>query len=115
MLIELGFEDRDDAFAMRRAEGECPATGGLEAIFSVSFRQIEQPEARAVTLLGVGSVFELPLNDGAGASADVLSPVQKPPRRPFHVFSMRTRHVLGQRRMLVLQVAAHVCGDAAAF
>ena len=110
MLIELGFEDRDDAFAMRGADGECPATGGLEAILSVSFGQIEQPEARPVALLGVGPVLELPLNDGAGAGADVLSPVQEPSWRPFHVFSMRTRHVLGQRRMPALEVATHVGG-----
>ena len=56
MLIELGFEDRDDAFAMRGADGERPATSSLEAIFSVSFGQIQQPQARAVALLGVGPV-----------------------------------------------------------
>ena len=47
----------------------------------------------------MGPVLELPLHDGAGARADVLAPVQEPPGRPFHVFAMRTRHVLGQRRM----------------
>jgi hypothetical protein len=45
---------------MRCTDGERPATGGLEAIFSVSFGQIQQPQARPVALLGVGPVLELP-------------------------------------------------------
>ena len=36
------------------------------------------------------------------------------PGRPFHVLAVRTGHVLGQRRVLALLVAAHVRGDPAA-
>jgi hypothetical protein len=114
MLIELGFQDRDDAFAMRRADDERAAARRLQTLFALGLGQVQQPQARSVTLLGVGPVLELPLNHGAGAGADVLTPVQEPPGRPLHVFAMRTWHVLGQRRMPTLLVAAYVGGNAAA-
>ena len=115
MLIELGFEDRDDAFAMRGPDSERAAARRLQTLLAVGLRQVQQPQARSVALLGMGPILELPLNHGAGAGADVLTPVQEPTRRPFHVFAMLTWHVLGQRCMPALLVAAEVRGNAAAF
>ncbi len=57
MLVELRFEDCDDAFAMGRTDGQRPATGGLQAIFTVGFAQIQQPQAGSVTLLRMRPVF----------------------------------------------------------
>ena len=85
-----------------RADGERPAAGRLQALLAVGLGQIQQPQARAVALLGVRAVLELPLHDGARAGADVLAPVQQPSRRPLHVLAVRTRHVLGQRRVPAL-------------
>ena len=38
MLIELGFEDRDDAFAMRGADRERAAARRLQSILAVGLR-----------------------------------------------------------------------------
>jgi hypothetical protein len=79
---------------MRRTDRKRPATGSLQAIFAVGFGQIQQPKAGSVALLRMRPVLKLPLHDGARTDADVLPPVQEPPRCPFHVFAMGARHVL---------------------
>ena len=78
-----------------------------------SLGQVQQPQARPVALLGMGAVLELPLHHGARAGADVLAPVQQPPRRPLQVLAVRFGMCSGSVVIADL-VAAHVRGDAAA-
>src|SRR6185437_3028189 len=97
VLIELGLEDRLDALARRGAEGQRPAAGGLQALLAVGLGEVQQAQARAVALLGMRPVVELPLHYCAGAGADLLCPVQEPARRPLQVPTVRLWHVLGER------------------
>jgi hypothetical protein len=44
------------------ADGECPAARRLQPLLAVDLGQVQQPQAGAIALLGVGPVLELPLN-----------------------------------------------------
>jgi hypothetical protein len=44
MLIELRFQNRFDALALRRADRERPFAGGFQARFAIVLGEIERPK-----------------------------------------------------------------------
>jgi hypothetical protein len=71
--------------ARRRAEGERPLAGPLEARRAVAPGEREQAEAGAVAHLGVRVTAERRVNQLASGLADLRRPTQEPPGRPLEV------------------------------
>ena len=77
--------------------------------------EIQQPQARAVTLFGMRAVLKLPLHHLAGPRSDVERPVEQPPRGPLAVLAVGFGHVLGERGVTPAQVGSHMHGHPLAF
>src|SRR6185437_8599106 len=83
--VSSALEDRLDALASGTAEMHRQATCRLEAGLGVLPGKREQPQARSVSLLGMGLGAQQMLNDRPSARADRLTPLDQAPRRPLRV------------------------------
>ena len=114
-LVEFGNEDHLDPLTRGTADGERTAACTLQTLIAIGFGQTEQPQTRAIALLRMRSVIELPLHDRTGSGPDLLAPVEQSSWRPFQMLLVRFRHVLGECRKLAHLITTHVHGDAPAF
>ncbi len=72
---------------------------GFEAFVSVLLCEAEDPEARAVALLRMWTVFKNHLDQLRRLRADGLPPVDESRGRPLQVPAVRLRHMRGDRRV----------------
>ena len=75
--VQALLEDGDDALVVERADSQRPFTGFFQPRLAVATGELEQSQAGAIAVLGVGAVFQLLLDHLPGAGADVLGPVQE--------------------------------------
>ena len=57
-LVEAGREDGLDGLVAQRADVECAAAGGLQALGAIGPQQLLEPETATVALFGVGPAVE---------------------------------------------------------
>ena len=101
-----------DLFEAHEAGLVGDAAGGVEAAVGVAFAELEQPQAGAVGLLGVGPAFELVADPGVHVGAELGSPALEALGGPLLLRPVAFGHV-GRVGGEAVPVPARMGGDAA--
>src|SRR3569833_44673 len=111
MLVATTIEDGQDALAGGALEFYRQGAGGLEAVLAVLPSQGQQPQAGAITLLGMRFAFQKMLDNGARVRADRATPVDQPLWSPLGMCTMCMGHMRRTGGVNAMLVGAHMCGD----
>jgi hypothetical protein len=111
MLVATTFEDGQDALAGGALEFHRQGAGCLEARLAVLPSQGQQPQAGAITLLGVRFAFQKMLDYGTRMRADRGTPVDQSLWSPLGMRTMRMGHMRRASGVNAMLVGAHMCGD----
>ena len=101
-----------DLFEAHQAGLVGDAAGGVEAAVGVAFAELEQSQAGAVGLLGVGPAFELVAHPGVHVGAELGSPALQALGRPLLLCPVALGHV-GRVGGEAVPVPARMGGDGA--
>src|SRR5947207_3471503 len=114
VTIQLVVEDGFDRAVGERADVDGTGCSGLEPLAAERLGEVDDAEAGAEALLGVGPVLEDQRAQGGGCRADRSGVLADAVDGPVGVTAMAGRHVLRQRGVLMIAAAAPMRGDALA-
>ena len=112
LAVEPVMEDRLHAAVRTRADFQTARTGGLHAIMVVGADQAQNAQAGTEALLGMRPAAQNDIDESRRRGANRLSFFADALDRPLGMAPVRSRHVLGQRRMPPACAAALMNGVA---
>ena len=113
-LVSAVLQDIFDMLIPASSQTKGHLTRGLKPCLRESARKREQPQARAVPVLGMAVTGKQPLHQRASGATNALGPVHKALRGPLKVLSVSHRQVLQLCAVPALLRAAYVRGNTGA-
>ena len=110
--VLVGLQQVSDLFEAHEAGLVGAPAGGIEALVRVAFAELQQSQAGAVGLLGVGAALELAADPGVHVRAELCGPALQARRRPLLLRPVAFGHV-GRAGGEAVVVPARMGGDAA--
>ncbi len=113
-LVAVVLQDVADVAVLAGADLQGQRAGCLQSPLAIAHGQRQQAQAGAVAMLGMPVLGHEPRHHLGSGRADALAPVNQPLRRPFHVGTVRRRHVRGDGGEAADPAVAGMAGDALA-
>src|SRR5262245_22349055 len=109
--VEAVLQDRIDMAIGARLDGTGARASGLEPLRAIALGEAQEPQARAIALLGMGPIRENRRDERRGLSADGTRPVDEAGGRPLQMMLVGLGHVRGVGGVAAAEGTAPMGGD----